>query len=181
MKPIIENIKMLPEEIKFLERTLWKQVYPSLTVTLFLFLILFVYSSLKNNFGLIFFSLTLIFVLFGMILFLILTRKFRLDLKSGQIKHEKEIVEDKIYKLDYEPGSRSFPVNIFSIIFMKKISQIEMKEKHFYYIIVNGERIDIDKNNFEKVEKGKPIIIRRTLNSNLFLGLQITSTLSNTA
>lgn len=180
MEPIIQNIKMLSEEIKFLKQTIWKQAYPSLTVTLFLFLILFVYSSLKNNFGLIIFSLTLIIVLFGIIVFLILTRKFRLDLKSGQIKQEIDIVEDKIYKLEYEPGSRTFPVNLFSIIFNKKISQIEMKEMHIYYIIVNGERIDIDKNNFEKVEKGKPIIIRRTPNSNLFLGLQITSTVSFT-
>lgn len=172
METFNQNNKLTEKEIKFLKRTLWRQIFPSLTVTLFLFLILFVYSSITNNFGLVFISSTLIFVLIGTIMFYIITRKFRLDLKTGLIKQEKAIVEDKIYKLDYEPGSRTFPINIFSIIFIKKISQIEMKEMHIYSIIVKGERIDIDKKNFERIEKGKPIIIRRTPNSNLFLGVQ---------
>jgi hypothetical protein len=116
--------------------------------------------------------MTLIFVIIGTIVFFSITRKYRLDLKTGQVKQEKEIVDDKIYKLDYEPGSRTFPINIFSIIFIKKISQIEMKEMQIYYINVKGERIDIDKNDFERVEKVQPIIIRRTPNANLFLGVQ---------
>lgn len=167
-----QNNKLTEKEIKFLKRTVWRQIFPSLTVTLFLFLILFVFSSINNNFGLVFISLTLVFVIIGIIVYFIITRKYRLDLKTGQVKQDKEMVEDKIYKLDYEPGSRSFPVNIFSIIFIKKIAQIEMKEMHIYYIIVKGERIDIEKNDFEKVKKGQPIIIRRTPNSNLFLGVQ---------
>jgi hypothetical protein len=172
METINQNSKLTVKEITFLKRTLWRQIFPSLTVTLFLFLILFVYSSLNNNFGWIFIFITLIFVTIGTIMFISITRKFRLDLKTGQVKQEKEIVDDKIYKLDYEPGSRTFPINIFSIIFIKKISQIEMKEMHIYYINVKGERIDIDKNDFERVEKVQPIIIRRTPNANLFLGVQ---------
>ena len=172
MDTISQNNKLTEKETKFLKRTIWRQIFPSSTVTLFLFLIIFVYSSFSNNFGLVFISLAFLSVIIGAIVFFIITSKYRLDLKTGQVKQEKEIVEDKIYKLDYEPGSRTFPVNAFSIIHIKKISQIEMKEMHIYYIIVKGERIDIDKNDFEKVEKGKPIIIRRTPNSNLFLGLQ---------
>lgn len=166
------NQKLTEKEIKFINRVFWRQTFPSLTVTLFLFLILFVYSSLNNLFGLVFIFLTMISVAIGIFVFFIITRKYRLDLKSGQVILEQEIVEDKIYKLDYEPGSATFPVNLLSVLFIKKISKLEMKEIHIYYINVKGERIDLDKNDFEKVEKGQPIIIRRTPNSNLFLGVQ---------
>ncbi|HOY32558.1 MAG TPA: hypothetical protein PKW80_11825 [Bacteroidales bacterium] len=172
METINQNNKLTEKEIKFLKRTLWRQIFPSLTITLFLFLIIFVYSSLNNNFGLVFISLTFSSVIIGTIVFLIITRKYKLDLKTGQVKQENEIVEDKIYKLDYEPGSRTFPVNLLSILFIKKISQTEMIEMHIFYIMVKGERIDLDKDDFQKAEKGQPIIIRRTPISNTFLGVQ---------
>lgn len=167
-----QNNKLTEKEIKFLKRTLLSQIFPSLTVTLFLFLILLVYSSINNKFGFVFISLTVISVIIGTIVFFIITRKIRLDLKTGEVIQEKEIIEDKIYKLDYEPGSATFPVNFLSILFINKISQLEMKEVHIYYIKIKGERIDLDKNDFEKVEKGQPIIIRRTPNSNLFLSVE---------
>jgi hypothetical protein len=172
MNIINQNNRLSGKEIKLLKRTLWRQIFPSLTVTLFLFLILFVYSSTNNKFGLAFFSLILLFIIIGANIFLILTRKYILDLKSGLAKQEKEIVEDKICKLDYEPGSRSLPINLWSVVFIKKISQSEMKEMHICCIIVKGERIDIDQKDFERAKKGQELIIRRAPHSNLFLGVQ---------
>jgi Na+/melibiose symporter-like transporter len=172
MDVIDQNSSMQKNEIKSLKHTIWRQLFLSLSVSLFLFLILFIYSSFKNDFGLFFISITLICVIIGATLFFIITRKYRLDLSNGRVIQEEEIVEDKIYKLDYEPGSRTFPINILSVLFVKKISQIEMREMHNYYIIVKGERIDIDENYFNTVEKGNPIIIRRAPNSGLFLGVE---------
>ncbi len=172
MDPINQNIKLIDKEIKFINRTIRRQVFPSLTCVLFLFLIVFVYSSLNKSFGLQFILMTILCAVLGVVVFLIITRKYRIDLKKGQVKQGEAVVEDKIYKLDYEPGSRSLPVSILSIFLIKKIAQMEMKEIHIYYILVNGERIDLEKTDFESVEKGMPIIIRRTFKSGLFLGLQ---------
>lgn len=172
MDPINQNIKLSDKEIKFVNRTIRRQIFPSLTCVLFLFLIVLIYSSLNQSFGSLFILMTMLCAVIGVVVFLIITRKYRIDLKKGQIKQDEEVVEDKIYKLDYEPGSRSLPISILSIFLIKKIAQIEMKEMHIYYILVNGERIDIEKTDFESLEKGMPIIIRRTFNSGLFLGLQ---------
>ena len=172
MDPINQNKKLTDKEIKVINRMIWRQTFPSLTCVLFLFLIIFVYSSLNNTFGLPFILLTILSAIIGVVVFLIITRKYILDLREGQVKQIEEVVEDKVYKLDYEPGSRSLPITILSIFHLKKIAQMEMNEMHIYYIIVNGERIDLEKTDFERVNKGMPIIIRRTFNSGIFLGLQ---------
>ena len=138
---------------------IWRQTFPSLTCVLFLFLIIFVYSSLNNTFGLPFILLTILSAIIGVVVFLIITRKYILDLREGQVKQIEEVVEDKVYKLDYEPGSRSLPITILSIFHLKKIAQMEMNEMHIYYIIVNGERIDLEKSDFERVDKGMSMYI----------------------
>ncbi len=138
---------------------IWRQTFPSLTCVLFLFLIIFVYSSLNNTFGLPFILLTILSAIIGVVVFLIITRKYILDLREGQVKQIEEVVEDKVYKLDYEPGSRSLPITILSIFHLKKIAQMEMNEMHIYYILVNGERIDLEKSDFERVDKGMSMYI----------------------
>jgi len=165
--------EMTKKDLKTLRQAIWQQVFPSLAIVLFLFLVVFIYSSINNNFRWMFIFTTCISIVLGLVIFLVITRKYRMDLKYRGVKFHKEIVEEKMYKLDYEPGSATVPVNFLSLLFFRKIFLREMKEMHLYYIVVQGERIYLDKNDYEKVEKGKPIIIRRLQNSNLFLGVQI--------
>ena len=48
-----------------------------------------------------------------------------------------------------------------------------MKEVHLYYLVIEGEKLYIDQNQFEKAEVSKPIIIRQTSIAKVFTGLQI--------
>ena len=86
---------------------------------------------------------------------------------------EQEIVQQKVYKKDYEAGSAAIPVNLFSFLFIKKIAKMEMKELHICYLVVKDEIMHVDKSLFDKIEIGDTIIIRRAHNSKLFLGVEI--------
>jgi hypothetical protein len=163
---------MSKNELQILKKEYLNRIFPSTTIFLFLFLIIFIYSSFNNSFGLAFLLLTFFAVAVGTSYFYLITQKIRLDLKFRKVNLLTEIIEDKVYKLDYEPGSASLPVNLLSLLFLKKISKLKMKEMHIYYIVVQGEKIYVDKKDFEKAEIGKPIIFRRTENTQLFLGLE---------
>jgi hypothetical protein len=82
-----------------------------------------------------------------------------------------EFVEDKVYKIDYEPGSATLPINILSIFIFKTILNREMKKVDIYYIMIGGEKVYLTRPDFEKAEIGKPIVVKHTLNTKLFLGL----------
>lgn len=170
---MLENIQfdqLNQKELKILRKACLRQFFPSLFAALFLFLILLIYSSLNNDFGWLFYSLLIASALAGITVFLFLTRKYRADSKSGNVKLIEEMVEDKVSRLDYEPGSATVPVNLLSALFYKKIFLREMKEVHIYYAIVGSERIDLCRADWDFLEKGQPIILRRAPKSNLFLG-----------
>jgi hypothetical protein len=163
---------MTNADMKILTKDYLSKIFPSSGIFLFVFLIIFIYSSFNQNFGLQFFILTTFALILGIVIFYLITQKHRLDLKDKHVKLQNEIVEDRIYKLDYEPGSATVPVNLLSLFFFKKIFMREMKEMPIYYIVIKGERIYLDKTNFDRTEIGKPIKIRLTENTNIFLGLK---------
>jgi hypothetical protein len=172
MGTIISEGTITDRELKILKREKWRKIFPSATVSLFLFLIVFIYSSIEDKFGLVFISLSILSILIGTIIFQFAVRNYNKDLKNKKVNLIQESVEDKVYKLDYEPGSATVPINLFSLLFFKQIFQREMKEVHIYYIVLQGEKIFIEENDFNKVFKDKPIVIRQTVNSNIFLGIE---------
>lgn len=147
-------------------------IFPSAMVTLVLILITLIYSGLNKNSGLSSILLIFITLIVGIVVFILITRKHRLDMKLRKISVERVVVAGKEYKLDYEAGSASLPVNVLSFIFINKIARREMKELHIYCIVVGGEKFYLDKINFDKTEIGGNILIRRTVNTRLFLGFE---------
>ena len=161
---------MTETDLKKLRLDYLRNIFPSAMVSLVLILIILIYSGLNKNSALfILLSISLAFLV-GFVVFILITRKHRLDLKLRKVSIERAVVEDKSFKLDYEAGSASLPVNLLSFIFIKKIAQREMKELHIYSVIVAGEKFFLDKINFDKTEIGGNILIRRTENTHLFLG-----------
>ena len=169
MNTVFEN--MTANDLKKVRLDFFSKIFHSSVVTLFLFLIVFIQSSLKNSFGLSFTILTILILLIGTITFHFLTRKHRIDFKEKKVLLEPKIVEDCVYKVDYEPGSATVPVNLLSLLFFKQIFMRKMKEMHIYYIVVDGERIFLEKEEFEKTEKGKQIFLRKARKSELYLGI----------
>ncbi len=164
---------MTDSELKIIQKEKWRQIFPASMIFLFLFLILFIYSSLKNEYGTMFLVLLSFSLVISIISFLMLVRKYNEDLKIQKVDLIEKIVEDKVYKVDYEPGSASIPVNLLSLFFIKSLLKRKMKEVHLYYLVIEGEKLYIDQNQFEKAEVSKPIIIRQTSIAKVFTGLQI--------
>lgn len=169
MNDTFEN--MTVEDLKKLRLDFFSKIFPSSVVTLFLFLIIFTHASLNKNFGFTFTILTALAILTGSITFIFLTKNHRIDLKEKKIRLENKYVEDCVYKTDYEPGSATVPINLLSLLFFKQIFMRKMKEKQIYYIIVEGERIDIKKEEFEKIEKGRHIFVKKANRTRLYLGI----------
>lgn len=164
---------MTEEDLKILRRDYLRNIFPSATVSLFLIFIALIYSSLDNKFGIFFIFLPSLSIVIGFIGFLFITRLHRLDLKLKVVSIENAIIENKEFKVDYEAGSASTPVNLLSFIFMKDISQRKMKEMHFYTINVKGEKLKVNKAVFDKIKIGDKIRIPRIENTKIFLGVEI--------
>ena len=162
---------MNERELKKVRIDYLRNIFPSASLTLVLILIIVVFHGLNNNSGQSSLILVLLAFVVGIVVFIILTKNHRLDMKLRKISIERATVEDKEYKLDYEAGSATLPVNLLSFIFIKKISKRQMKELHIYSVVVNGERFYLDKINFDKTEIGGDILIRRAENTKLFLGV----------
>ena len=107
----------------------------------------------------------------GFVAFLILSSNLRKDLSAKKTILEKGIITNKTHKIDYEPGSVTFPVTILSfltpIIFKK-----DMKEMNIYSVLIGNMKFELTKEDYDKAEEGKEIYIKRALYSNLFLGLE---------
>ena len=163
---------MNERDLKTLRIDYLRNIFPSASLTLVLILIIVLYHGINKNSG----QLSLLLVLFafivGSVVFIFLTRNHRLDMNLRKVSIERAIVEDKEYKLDYEAGSATLPVNLLSFIFIKKISQREMKELHIHSVVVNGEKFYLDKISFDKTEIGGDILIRSAENTKLFLGIE---------
>jgi hypothetical protein len=172
MNQEIPSIQMSEEDARMIKSDYMQKIFPSLAVSFFLFLIIFIHSSFSHQFGFVFLTLTILCILIGLFCFALLTKNHRYDLKLKGISLQEEMVEDKVYKIDYEPGSASVPVNMLSIIFLKTILNREMKKVDIYYIIIGGEKVYLTQSDFEKVEIGKQVIVKRTLRTKLFLGVQ---------
>ena len=151
-------------EKKLLIKQKWSKLFPAATVFLALALVIFVLAIFKIGFGFEFAVLSFFALFTGIIIFILLTRKINEDLKNGRVNLIEKLVEDKVYKIDYEPGSASMPGNLFS--------NSEMRELHIYYVVLDGEKIYINKDDFEKAEINKPIFVRQTQIAKVFLGLQ---------
>jgi hypothetical protein len=47
-----------------------------------------------------------------------------------------------------------------------------MRELRVYFIDIGPERLFVSKEDYQKIEKGKPVTVRRGFRSNLLLGIQ---------
>lgn len=163
---------MTPKDLKILKRDYLSTIFPTIVIFLFIFLFVFIHSSLTKNFGIVFYTTTSVAFLLSIFFFVLKTKNHRLDLKHKSVLIETEMVENKVYKIDFEAGSSTVPVNVFSLLFFKQIFMAPMKQVHIYYILVNGEKFFLDKAGYEIAEIGKPILFRRTKHSRLFLGIE---------
>lgn len=149
------------KEFKILHRDYLRMMLPSVILFLVLFFANLIYCSINKTFGTVFFLFLLLSIFLSWILFYLITQAHQLDLKQKNVSKEKEIVREKVYKKDYEAGSASISINK------------EMREMHIYYVVVKAEKIYIDKNQYDEVEIGDTIYIRRAKNTKLFLGIEI--------
>jgi len=47
-----------------------------------------------------------------------------------------------------------------------------MREPRVYFLDIGPERLFVNKEEYQKIEKGKPVTVRRGFHSNLLLGIQ---------
>lgn len=160
MSPSLAYEPLHPKEIKLLKKEIRQKFFPAAAVALLLFLIAFIYGSLNKNFSSLFLLLAIIAVAAGIITFYFLSRKLCHDLKQGNALCTPGVVEEKKYLLSYEAGSASL-----------SIAQGEMKELHWYSLIVNGEEIPVTKEEFEQTEKGQQVSIRKAPKTGLLLSV----------
>jgi hypothetical protein len=135
--------------------------------------IAFVISGLANTpgkgmlpSGLISFSICFAIVYFQ-------TKNHRLDLKFKNAITESAIVQNKKYKMDYEPGSVLRPFKRISIFSFRKTELSEMKEMPLYSITVNDEKYFIEKELFYKIKKGDNVIVRTAEHTKVFLDFEV--------
>lgn len=167
---MIDN-DMTIDERKTIRKELLRKVFPSFTITLFIFHIIVFVAIFITGFEMLFFALSLISIIIGLLSFLIFTKSLRNDLKSNIIRLDSGVVIKKDHRVDYEPGSATMPVTLLSI-FTLKIFTREMKQIDFYTACIDDEIFDLDKSDYEKTEIGEKIWIRRSYHSGLFLKLE---------
>lgn len=153
---------LYPKEIILLKKEIRRQLFPSAAITFLLFLVAFIYCIFNKSFGWLFLIFNLVSVAAGIITFYFLCHKLFKDLKLGIALNVSGVIEEKKYQISYEPGSASL-----------SILQGEMKELHWYSIIINGKEITISKEEFEQVEKGQQVTIRKAPTTGLLLGVII--------
>ena len=154
---------LYPKEIILLKKEIRRQLFPSAAITLLLFLVAFIYCIFNKSFGWLFLIFSLVSAAAGIITFYFLYHRLYKDLKQGIALKIPGVIEEKKYQLSYEPGSASL-----------SILQGEMKELHWYSLIINGKEITISKEEFEQVEKGQQVTIRKAPTTGLLLGVIIT-------
>ena len=162
---------MSKRDCKVIRMALLRTIFPSLSIALTLFLITFLLSIFVISYGSLFIILTLMSFIIGFVAFLILSSKLRKDLSAKKAILEKGIITSKTHKIDYEPGSVTSPVTILSFL-TPKIFKREMKEMNIYSVLIGNMKFELTKEDYDKVEEGKDIYIKRALYSNLFLGLK---------
>jgi len=131
-------------------------------VFLILVLITFLILFFNTTYGVYYAISIIISAIVSFIFFKITTRKHRLDILNQNVLLIKSAIKDKVYKKDYEPGSASLPSQIID----------EMKELNIYYIVIDDTKIFVNKEDYDKVDKGEEIICRWSENTKLFLGIK---------
>jgi hypothetical protein len=129
---MIEEL-MSKRDCKVIRMALLRTIFPSLSIALTLFLITFLLSIFVISYGSLFIILTLMSFIIGFVAFHILSSKLRKDLSAKKAILEKGIITSKTHKIDYEPGSVTFPVTILSFL-TPKIFKREMKEMNIYIL-----------------------------------------------
>jgi hypothetical protein len=162
---------MIDFDYKKLKKEIWSKASFSVGIVLVIFLAAFLIAILGTGFGLLFFSISAVSIIIGLIIFLSITKKLRMDLISGKVKTVDRVLKDKCYRIDYEPGSATMPVTILSFLSLKIFNR-EMKQIDIYMAITEEEQFDITKDEFERIEIGEKIIIRRGYYSDLYLGIE---------
>lgn len=162
---------MTIQDLKKVRRDFIHKIFPSLVVTLVIFLMVFLYACFARDFGWIFLLLTSLSVVSGMIAFILFTAKHRKDLREKKVLLEEKMVDGRVEKVHHEPGSATVPVNLFSIFFIRQILMRTMKEEHVYYIVAGGEKVVLEKSEFDLTAEGQPTIIRKALYTGIFLGI----------
>jgi len=162
---------MIKNDFKVIRTALLMKVFPSTTIALSLFFITFLLSIFAISYGSLFIILTFLSILAGIVAFFILTSKLRKDLSTEKTTYEKGIITNKTHKIDYEAGSVTMPVTILSFL-TPKIFKREMKQINIYSVSINNMKIELTQEDFDNVEEGKEIHIKRAFYSYIFLGLE---------
>lgn len=162
-----------PKEIRKLKSDYYNRLFPNGALLLFLILMVFIHSSLSNSFGFTFYVFITLSIIISCFLFHQITKNHRLDLKFKEVVLDKKNIDNLVYKVDYEPGRTTVPVNLISLLFLKSIFSHTMKEIHIYYIEIDGEKIYIDKEIFEKLKSEKTALIRKAKHTGLILDICI--------
>ena len=167
----MKDLTMTNIEKKKVQKDLLSKVFPALTLTLFLFLIVLLIAALKINFGILFIILSLLALIIGVLIFIVISKKLRQDLKINKVKLITGLVKDKKHRIDYEAGSATVPVTIWTLLTPKVLFR-EMKQLDIYTAWINNEKLDLVKEDYNKVEVGEEVIIRKAYFSDIYLGLE---------
>jgi hypothetical protein len=162
---------MTDRDKKTIKGEIISRIFSAITYVLMTFLIAFLIAVFQDKFGLLFLGLSALSVITGVLLFIYTSRKLRSDLKDGKVTLIRKVLKDKNYRIDYEPGSATMPVTILSFLTPSIFSR-KMKQVDIYTAWTEEEKYDITKEDFDKIEIGDEIIIKRAYNSDIFLGIE---------
>jgi len=168
-----QEIRLNDNDLKPVKRSRLQKIFPSSTVALAILFIALIAQSMSGSANYLFLISFFLSLVCGYVVFRILTRLHDIDLreKLGTL-YEVEI-EDRVFKQVYEPGSASLG-GVLNFFLHKKLKwfRYENKRLDVYYIIIEGERIDLGKDEYNAIIHKTHLIIKRAKQTDIYLGYE---------
>lgn len=168
-----QEIQLGEKELKILKRYRLQKLLPASTVFLAIMLIIMISLSMAKSDGYWFLICTFLALLCGYVVFRFLTSNHDKDIynRSGLLYEVK--IEDKVFKQVYEPGSASLG-GVFNYWLNKKLGwfRYENKRLDVYYIVIEGERIDLKEEEYNRLTFKTHLLVKRAKETNLYLGFK---------
>ena len=106
-----------------------------------------------------------------LVLYLV-NRKHNLDIRNGQKYLKPAKLVDKEKFVSYEAGSGMLYIPILGDLFPKLWGQ-KMRPATKYYLIVNGEKHEVDEDTYNTVDPGDEVMMNYTSIGNNLLGITV--------
>lgn len=152
-------------EIRQIKKIKYSKLFPCSIISILGLLAGLVVNISYNSAPIYFLTVVALSLVICIITFLLITKRYDKDIKSGLIKIEESIVQKTDFLIDYEAGSGSEAPNTWS-------TGREMKEIRKYSVYVKDEHFLVSKEDYPNYKVGEIAFIKKTYISDIVLGLE---------